>query len=229
MKLRPFLFRSHARLGRVHGFTLVELLVVISLLSLIMLALGSALRTASQTEIRVDTRLHRTDELRVAQGFLRSVLERISAQKISLPVPLGASQFFFSGRPQQLAWVGVMPGRYGAGGRYHFRIGLAESSDAGGSLVLQYTPWVDSATLPNWSSADSYTLTTGVNSVALQYEDARYEPPVWSPNWTEVDVLPQRVLISVDAGGGGWPELIVPLRAMPASDPRSNEATFGGG
>ncbi|WP_311222567.1 MULTISPECIES: prepilin-type N-terminal cleavage/methylation domain-containing protein [unclassified Acidovorax] len=211
------------------GFTLVELLVVISLLSLIMLALGSALRTAAQTEVRVDSRLQRADELRVAQGFLRSVLERVSAQKIAMPVPLGSSQFFFLGQPQQLAWVGVMPGRYGAGGRYHFRIGLVDSAESGGALVLQYTPWIDVATLPNWNSAASYTLMTGVSNVALQYEDARYEPPVWSASWAEVDVLPQRVLISVQAADGAWPELVVPLRAMPASDPRSSEPTFGGG
>ncbi|RYH18866.1 MAG: prepilin-type N-terminal cleavage/methylation domain-containing protein, partial [Alcaligenaceae bacterium] len=211
------------------GFTLVELLVVISLLSLIMLALGSALRTAAQTEGRVDSRLQRTDELRVAQSFLRSVLERVSAQKITVPVPLGSSQFFFLGQPQQMAWVGVMPGRYGAGGRYHFRIGLVDSPESGGVLILQYTPWVDAATLPNWNSAESYTLMTGVTNFARQYEDARYEPPVWSASWAEVQVLPQRVLISVQAADGAWPELVVPLRTMPASDPRSSEPTFGGG
>lgn len=205
------------------GFTLVELLVVISLLSLIMLALGSALRTAAQTESRVDSRLQQADDLRVAQSFLRSVLERVSGQKIAGLVPAGASQFFFLGQPQQLAWVGVMPGRYGAGGRYHFRLGLAD-----GALVLQYTPWVDTATPPNWGGAESYILMTGATGLAIQYEDARYEPPAWSAAWKEVDVLPQRVLVSVQAESGDWPELIVPLRVMPASDPRSNEPTFGG-
>ena len=59
------------------GFTLIEVLVVISLLSLLMLAMGSALRTTAQTEERVDQRLQRTDEIRVASGFLRSVLGRV--------------------------------------------------------------------------------------------------------------------------------------------------------
>lgn len=213
---------------RVWGFTLVELLVVISLLSLIMLALGSALRTAAQTETRVDSRLQRTDDLRVAQSFLRSVLERVSGQKVAGLVPMGASQFFFLGQPQQLVWVGVMPGRYGAGGRYHFRLGVLDGSGSGGALVLQYTPWVDTSTPPNWGAAESYTLTTGVTGLAIQYEDARYEPPVWSASWKETDVLPQRVMISVQAEDGDWPELIVPLRVMPAGDPRSNEPTFGG-
>ena len=38
------------RKPRQHGFTLVEVLVVMTLLSLVVLALGSALRTMAQTE-----------------------------------------------------------------------------------------------------------------------------------------------------------------------------------
>ncbi|KQR41395.1 prepilin-type N-terminal cleavage/methylation domain-containing protein [Acidovorax sp. Leaf160] len=224
--LAPFSRRAPRRRG--HGFTLVELLVVISLLSLIMLALGSALRTAAQTETRVDARLQRSDDLRVAQTFLRSVLERVSGQKVAGLVEAGASQFFFLGQPQQMAWVGVMPGRYGVGGRYHFRLGVVDAADSGGALVLQYTPWVDAATPPNWAVAESYTLTTGVTGLAMQYEDARYEPPAWSAAWKEVDELPQRVVVSVQTEEGAWPELVVPLRVMPASDPRSSRPTFGG-
>lgn len=51
------------------GFTLVELLVTMALLSMLMLGMASALRTMAQTEERVDARLARADELRVATGF----------------------------------------------------------------------------------------------------------------------------------------------------------------
>ena len=61
----------------------MELLVVLTLLALVMVAMASALRTASQTEERVDVRLQRMDDLRTVSGFLRSILGRVSAQKIS--------------------------------------------------------------------------------------------------------------------------------------------------
>ena len=58
------------------GFTLVELLVTMALLSLLMLGMASALRTMAQTEERVDARLAKADEFRVATGFLRSIVGR---------------------------------------------------------------------------------------------------------------------------------------------------------
>ena len=206
------------------GFTLVELLIVLVLLSLVMLALVSALRTASQTEERVDARLQRMDDLRVANGFLRSVLGRVSAQKMGTAVEAGASPFFFHGAPGEMSWVGVMPARYGAGGRYHFRLS-AEGSQV---LMLQYLPWVDAATLPDWSLAQSHPLLAAATAVAMQYEDATVEPPEWMPQWTPIDRLPDRVMISVQTPAGTWPDIVIPMRALPGSDPRASGPSFGG-
>ena len=47
----------------------MELLVVLTLLALVMVAMASALRTASQTEERVDVRLQRMDDLRTVSGL----------------------------------------------------------------------------------------------------------------------------------------------------------------
>ena len=62
------------------GFTLIELLVTMALLSLLMLGMASALRTMAQTEERIDARLARADEFRIATGFLRSIVGRVSAR-----------------------------------------------------------------------------------------------------------------------------------------------------
>ena len=210
---------------RSRGFTLVELLIVLVLLSLVMLALGSALRTAAQTEERVDMRMQRMDDLRIANGFLRAVLGRVSAQKMAAAVEVGASPFFFRGGPSEMSWVGVMPARYGAGGRYHFRLAVAD----GQGLILQYLPWADVSTLPDWSLAQSHPLLPQATAIALQYESAAGEPPEWSPQWSLVDPLPDRVQISVQTVSGPWPDMVIAMRVLPASDPRSGGPVFGGG
>ena len=115
--------RSH----RAKGFTLVEMLVAMTLLSLLVLAMGSALRSTAQTEERVDQRLARNDELRVTSSFLQSVLGRISGQRRAGITSVDENPFLLRADAKELVWVGVMPARYGAAGRQFFRLSLANS------------------------------------------------------------------------------------------------------
>lgn len=209
--------------ARRRGFTLLEVLVVMALLSLVALAMGSALRTTAQTEARVDERLARADEMRVASDFLRSVLGRISAQRQAGALAAGASPYLFSGAAQEMRWLGIMPARYGAGGRHYFSLAVDERG-----LVLRYLPWRGEK-VPDWSAADSLVLVPQATELALRYEDAGVEPSRWLPQWTATDGLPQRVALSVQTAQGGWPELVVTLRALALSDPRlGGQAVFGG-
>ena len=209
------------------GFTLVELLVVMVLLSLLVLAMGSALRTTAQAEDRVDERLQRNDEMRVAVSFLQSTLGRISLAKKLSPVAAGETPFIFSAAPREMTWVGVMPARYGAGGRYHFRLAMENTQD-GNSLVIRFVPWAPEQP-PNWDRAESSVLVRGVTSFALQYEDSYPEPPQWTSDWTPLDHLPQRVSFSLQTTSVRWPDVAIVMRVLPVGDSSSRGAVFGGG
>jgi general secretion pathway protein J len=203
-----------ARRRAARGFTLVEVLVAMTLLSLVMLALGAALRTMGQTEQRVDLRLQRSDEARVATQFLSSVLGRVSARKSAVPTAAGTSLYLFSGAPGAVAWIGVMPARHGAGGRYYFR--LAPETLAGGqALVLRFVPWTPDSGFPDWSAAQSRVLAADVSSLSLSYADAM---GTWADGWAQADKLPARVRLDLQTGAGRWPPLIVPMRTLPAAD-----------
>jgi general secretion pathway protein J len=214
---------------KLRGFTLVEVLVVMSLLSLIMLAMASALRTTAQTEERVDAKLQRADEMRVASEFLQSVIGRVSARKTNAPVAAGQSPFIFSGTAQELSWVGIMPARYGVGGRFHFKLAV-EGQAPNRALVLRFTPWTGEDLAPDWSRAETYALVPDAVALQLQYEDASVDPPTWVAQWASPDRLPQRVMFSLQTDSGPWPALAFAMRALPGSDPGgSGQAVFGGG
>ena len=202
----------------VAGFTLIEMLIVMALFSLVMLALGAAMRTIAQSEQRIDARLERSDEFRVAVAFLRSTLGRVSARKVLAGPELGASPFLFAAAASEVAWVGIMPARYGAGGRYFFHLGVEVVNDES-ALVLRFVPWTDTPTFPDWSQADSKVLVAGVESLAIQYEDAREQPPVWGAEWPLSDKkperLPDRIEINMATASGAWPSLVVALRSVP--------------
>lgn len=210
------------------GFTLVEMLVVLALLSLIVLAMASALRSTAQLEERADERLQRTDEMRTVNRFLHAVLGRISARKTSAPVPEGASPYFFAGAPGSISWVGVMPAQFGAGGRYHFRLGVEQSPGQQPALVLRFAPWTDAASAPDWSQTQSHALLEPVSAFSIQYEDASADPPQWLPAWNNPKRLPERVLITLQTPAGDWPPIVIALRVLPATDPQRSGPVFGG-
>ena len=198
------------------GFTLVELLVVLSLLSLVMLALGAAMRTMAQSEIRVDQRLQRADEMRVATGFLSTVMGRVSVRKSTAPVPAGASPYLFAGQPDAVAWVGVMPARYGAGGRYFFRL-AREPAGSEAALVIRFAPWQSGAAFPDWNAAESRVLVTQVASMVAEYAEPEGGGG-WQLQWQDTERLPTRLRLSLRTGAGDWPPLVFALRPLPAGD-----------
>ncbi len=212
---------------RAQGFTLLEVLVVLALTSVIMLALTSAMRSTAQTEDRIDQRLQRGDELRVVTNFLRSTLGRISAEKKPGMLAVNEPQYFFAGAATDLAWLGVMPARHGAGGRHFFKLSLGRSGQEP-ALMVRFAPWAEASSPPNWSMAEAYPLVQGVVDMQLAYADMVLAPGQWVPTWTLPDKLPTHIRLNLQTQAGEWPPIVVPLRVMPGSDPSASGATFGG-
>ncbi|MEG0922389.1 MAG: prepilin-type N-terminal cleavage/methylation domain-containing protein [Comamonas sp.] len=216
------------------GFTLVEMLVAMSLLSLIMLGLAGAMGTMGRTETSIDNRLERMDESRTGADFLRSVLSRISAKKVQGLQEQGMLErtkppFFFSGNAEAMTWVGVMPARYGVGGRYHFRLAMGEYLGAP-AVILSYTPWVDQQTQPSWGAAENYPILPHATALSFQYLNAAIDPPQWGGDWGVIDQLPQAVQVLMSSDKAALPPVVVQMRVMPAGDPRGGGggATLGG-
>ena len=212
------------------GFTLVELLVVMALLSLLMLGLASAMSTVSQTQERVDARLDRMDHQRVSVAFLRSVLGQASAIRRQAGLrKQGESELFFEGGPQGMRWLGIMPARFGMGGRTHFQLSVE-----GDALVLRFAPWQGPDVMPDWGQSQSYVIDRGVTAFALRYQNAKLGVAHWQPQWgPEKDnekELPSAVQIELQAASGVWPMMVIAMRTPVGSYPRSVlMPSFGGG
>lgn len=203
---------------RQSAFTLLEMLVVLVLLSLLMLGLGGALRTVGQAGEKIDQRLASADDFRVTSTFLRSVLGQVSGHKVdSLQAQTPGGRVVFAGAPDAIAWIGIMPARYGAGGRTFFKLGV-EPVAGRRALVLRFVPWVDGPGFPNWSSATARVLVAGVTAFSVGYADGRAMPSQWGPGWPFDDRLPDRVNLRIATQEGPWPDLVIPLRVLPRGD-----------
>lgn len=215
----------------VRGFTLVELLVGLVVLSLIMLGLLAALRGFAATGERLDQRLRRDDDLRIATDFLRGLLA--SAAPLRQPGSAQKELFFF-GRESELVWVGSMPARHGLGGLHYLHLSIAHAPGRGAGLELRYQPWRGEVPPTDWTQIPvGAVLYRGVDWLQLRYQDPKAVPGAqWSAEWTHVDRLPARISLSTGAGTVQLlPPLVVPVLApAPGSAlaPGSDEFSFGG-
>lgn len=233
---RPIAACAARRSSMCRGFTLIELLVVMSLLSIIMIGLVSALRTMAQTESKIDQRLQRLDEIRVARTFLQQTLGRVSASKLDQPGATGKKVVPFVATPDSLSWVGIMPARPNVGGRHFFRLAL-EDAGAGRELVLRFLPWDPDIVFPDWSLAESRVLIQGINQITVQaqglspqgYNAAPEWPSAWQNGWPIADTLPEQVRLALVDAQGDWPEWIIALHPLPQSDSSFSVTAVGGG
>lgn len=217
------------RAARSLGFTLVELLVVLTLLSLMVLAMVSAFRTVAQSQERVDNKLTQIEDYRLAVGFIRDTLGRISARRQVRGMDEKTSSYLFAGATDVVTWVGVMPARYGSGGRHFFRLGL-ENVEGQARLVLRFAPWEPgAAAFPDWAAADSRILADEVQALSMRYENDREEPPAWGVGWADPTQLPGRIAIDIATVAGDWPTLVIPLYKLPLTDGNNGDFSVGGG
>lgn len=220
--------------ARQSGFTLLELLVVMSLLSIIMVGLAGALRTMAQTESRIDQRLERLDEIRTARGFLQQTLGRVSGLKLDAPDATGKQIIPFLATPDSLSWVGIMPARPNVGGRHFFRL-TTEDTTTGRALVLRFLAWNPDIVFPDWSTAESRVLILGINQMNVQAQglpprgqntDLTW-PTGWQSGWPVPDTLPEQVRLSLVDAQGDWPEWTIALQALPQGDTSYSRTVSG--
>jgi general secretion pathway protein J len=205
------------------GFTLIEVVIALSLLALIMLGLVSALSTFGRTASSMDQRFERGDEARLVGEFLRGTLERVSARTMMLTGD-GALRPMFEGTSSELQWVGVMPARHGVGGLYHFRLFVAQDV-SGPVLALQYLPYIGGNLMPDWGGAAMRDLVGGLRHLDIAYAGA--DEGEWFSQWLAEEEVPQLMRLSIDARDASWPDLVVRLR--PTGGQGVSEVVIGGG
>lgn len=233
---RTPLHRHVPRQGQ-QGFTLMEVLVALALLSLLMLTLTGAMRSMGQTETRVEARIAADEDYRLAHALLRQTLGHVSGRAF-YPAQTDASGgvAFFMGDAAELRWIGVMPARYGTGGRHYLRLAV-EPVDGQPRWVLRYAPWNGAPMFEQWASASAQALTATGLRASLAYRDPRSGQ--WLSAWPPADaaqrppglraLLPDAVRIDFDGPAPAWPPMLLAVGANYATDPSAARASFGGG
>lgn len=188
---------------RVRGFTLIEVIVSLAILSLVMLATVTGLRTLAATEGSVDLLVQRNDALRSVSSFIRDAMESAVVGASSSRLSFGglpSDKTVFEVRDGALVWKTVILLGESYGGSYIVRLGQEQ-----GSLVLRWTR--DDALRRDfdWNSAPSRTLAKDLQSFAIAYR--RVPKEEWREEW-DGRGSPRWVRLRIESRQRFWPDII---------------------
>lgn len=185
------------------GFTLLEILVALTLLGVLLTVLASSLLMTQRGLASADRYLHRLDEVRAAQNFLHQAIQQ------TLPIQRmqqDAGQVFV-GQPDSLRFAAALPADLGGGIHWH----ILDVARQGNRAALRIR-FEDSASMP-WG--EPQWLLREVRGVRLSYRgiDAMGKRTAWLDRWPWPRRLPRQVRIAVQADGPvPWTTQVVALR-----------------
>jgi general secretion pathway protein J len=197
--------------NRSGGFTLVEVVVALAVLSLLMVAVVAALRTFGNTQGSLDKIAGRIDEIRSVSSFLRDSLEAsVVGASDSGGLSFGGSgggerePSYFKGDAGGFVWKARMVFGEAYGGTFLLHV---MRTDETLQLQWQVPPApIESAT---WEGQLSRVLVDQLQEFQVSY---RGKPGTdWQGQWDEPD-SPELVRLNIKAGGRYWPELVMAVQ-----------------
>jgi general secretion pathway protein J len=189
------------------GFTLVEVVVALSILSLIMLAVISALRTFGNTQASLERLTDRVDQMRTVSGFLRDTLQSAVVGTRASSLSFGGippESSYFNGDSSSLEWKAPILFGEGYGGTFLVRIGREQDR-----LVLRWQELTRDDEDIEWDDTPSRDLLQGVEEFSVSYR-AEFGQP-WQKQWHEQN-SPALVRMGIKAAGRYWPDLILQVQ-----------------
>ncbi len=200
------------------GFTLLELLVSITIFALLMVVLIGALQLGSRQVGRLTGQVDRSSQVALAQNFLRAELG--AARPLVSPSD-EAKIVQFDGRGHGLDFVAVAPQSVPAGGLQVLSVALRQ-----GQLVVGWRALRESGDAAP-VDAQPTVLLDHVRAAEFVY----YGPPTpsddadWQTEWQNMTYLPLLVRLSLTfTDGEKMPDLTVALRLSSSiADLRMNQ------
>ncbi|EAQ98320.1 prepilin-type N-terminal cleavage/methylation domain-containing protein [Congregibacter litoralis] len=186
------------------GFTLVEMMVSVTILSLVMLATVTGLRTLASTQSSLNRVTDRNDEIRSVSSFLRDALESAVVGSSSGGLTMGggsAEMTVFEASPTQLMWKTTMMFGESTGGSFVARV--AQESD---DIVLRWQKMDARGQMGDWNNAAARTLVEGAQEFSVAYR--RQPNGLWLSEW-DGRGAPGWVRLRIRSAERYWPDIVM--------------------
>jgi len=198
------------------GFTLLELLIAMTLLGLIAVIATSALHLATRASAAAEAQTELENRTRLVQEIIRRQLGQ------ARPLQVLASQgqvIAFEGTPRSVQFVTAPPAHFAWGGLYQVTLEVAPRA-SGKALMLSYRLFAADSPVPAAAEPlEQVVLVDGVEDAEFAYFGSRGldQQPSWQTSWeASASGLPGLVRLRLTMHGAdvpAWPELVVSLHA----------------
>lgn len=198
------------------GFTLVELLIALTLVGLLTTLIFAGVRVAARAWGRTDGRAaDAADQWAVANVLGGAISEAYPA---FVSADLHDREIAFEGKARSLTLLAPLPQAIAAGVPAQLRFYLTGAGRSK-SLVLGWRLDLPSAQNGAPLPENRVVLLDRVRRIGFAYfgADAPGDAPVWQDRWTEQAALPQMVRVRIersDRSLPAWPDLVAAPRAM---------------
>lgn len=191
------------------GFTLLEIMIVLSLLGVLLTLVGGALLGANRAVLKAQRYTVSLDEMRAAQQFLRTAI----SEALPLDVTEDDSQTdgFFAGSAQRMQFVATLPGVLG-GGIQRFTLQLTGQHE----LQVAFARFESAAQVSVPASrSEPQVLLKEVADLQFSYRGVspKGQATGWLSDWPWTKRLPYAVRIDARVDGPvPWVSQVVALR-----------------
>ncbi|MEQ1620014.1 MAG: prepilin-type N-terminal cleavage/methylation domain-containing protein [Methylococcales bacterium] len=195
------------------GFTLIEVLIAMTLLSVIVVLLFASLKICAQSWEQGESKITDVNDVAVVYNFFQQHL--ISAKPVwnDFSDKDGLKIFAFQGTPQTLQFVTTFPASVGRKGLQQFTLFLKEK-EGEKSIQVELTPFFPLAEGEQWNQ-EQVALVKHVKRFELSYfgSDTGADDSAWQTEWLEKENQPRLVKISIELENGiFWPDMILELK-----------------
>lgn len=207
------------RLTRCNGFTLIEVLIAMTLLSVMVVLLFSSLKIAAESWNAGENKIAEVNEKAVVYQFFKRHITAIR------PLPLleeeqnfaVEAQQAFQGFKQSLRFVSALPASSARKGLQVFTIALDAANSK--TLLVTLTPYRPEARL---EEGKPEVLLENIAELKFSYFGKTEDVAelMWRDEWSIADRLPGLIKISISLDDGSyWPDMVFALKISQAPSP----------
>lgn len=195
------------------GFTLVELLLAVTLMSLLMGLAYGGFRAATRATVSGQELLEETGRLRITHQFVRRQLNQMLPLRFDDGI--NDDPTVFLGDVLRVQYVAPMPGYLGQGGP---QVQVIEVVESNAGLALIFSHALLQGFYPEaLYERDPVVLLDGLQGAGFEFLEVDEQDAVvgWTTYWEDPAVMPKAVRLFVDLGEDSrvtWPVLAANVR-----------------